>query len=121
MRKKSKKGHTTAFTGNTDVSMYASPAYGTHQVFTEPELDYLYDRADESHLVKRITSHYASTMYNDDEADVDGYLRMNPSFEFNQQTVTESSIADTGSTFRVSKLTDEQAVSCKINEYLLHA
>ena len=41
VRKKSRK-QTIAFTGNTDVNMYASPAYGTHQVFTEPELDHLY-------------------------------------------------------------------------------
>ena len=25
------------------VNMYASPAYGTHQVFTEPGLDHLYE------------------------------------------------------------------------------
>ena len=73
--------------------MYASPGYGTHQAFTEPGLDHLYDQADESHLVKSITSHYASTLYIDDKADVDGYLRMNPSFEVNQQTVTEMRVA----------------------------
>ena len=49
VRKKKSKKHTLAvsFTGNSDVSLCASPAYGTHQVFTEPGLDHLYEPIDE--------------------------------------------------------------------------
>ena len=45
---KSKPTNTMPYaTMDTDINMYASPAYGTHQVFTEPELDHLYERIDD--------------------------------------------------------------------------
>ena len=44
---KSKPNKTLRFTNDTNIDMYASPAYGTHQVFTEPGLDHLYERIDE--------------------------------------------------------------------------
>ena len=49
MIKNTKKKQRVPYTGNTDVSMYAPPAYGTHHVFTEPGLDHLYDRIDDFH------------------------------------------------------------------------
>ena len=44
---KSKPNKTMHFTNDTDVNMYASPAYGTHHVFSEPGLDHLYEPIDE--------------------------------------------------------------------------
>ena len=37
------------------IYIYIYPAYGTHQVFTEPGLDHLYDRIDESYREKSTT------------------------------------------------------------------
>ena len=54
-KKKSAKS-TSSFSGNPDINMYASPAYGTHQVFTEPGLDHLYDRIDDGFTDKAIQS-----------------------------------------------------------------
>ena len=96
VRKKSKKKHTVAFTGNTDVSMYASPAYGTHQVFTVPGEDHLYDRIDVP-LKERSTALQDPPTINDDENNVDGYHRMNPSCEVIDEAVTRGNVDDTAS------------------------
>ena len=42
-----KKFNVTNFTNDTEVNMYSSPAYGTHQVFSEPGLDHLYEPIDD--------------------------------------------------------------------------
>ena len=82
VRKKSKKSHTITFTGNTDVNMYASPAYGTHQVFTEPGLDHLYEPIDEYCEENTTTlKDTTSPASDDDEIDAEGYLKMKPSCE----------------------------------------
>jgi len=91
---KSKKT-TIAFTGNTDVSMYASPAYGTHHVFIEPGLDHLYEPIDELYEENSTTLQDAPAA-NDDETDTEGYLKMNPSCEIADQLVTEVRVDDTG-------------------------
>ena len=107
--KKSKKQQNIAFTGNTDVSMYASPAYGTHQVFTGPGLDHLYEPIDD--FCEEETTKLQDTTSpanDDDEIDAEGYLKMKPSCEVVDQTLTESSqLTDTCSTFVGSKSTDE--------------
>ena len=117
VRKKSKKRHTIAFTGNTGVSMYASPAYGTHQVFMEPGLDHLYEPIDkyceENTTTLKDTTSPAS---DDDEIDAEGYLKMKPSCEVIDQATTESIVAvDTCSTFIRSKSTDEYIQALDIN------
>ena len=78
VRKKSKKRHTIAFTGNTDVNMYASPAYGTHQVLTEPGLDHLYEPIDEycEEEITTLTLQDTASPVDDDKIDADGYLKM---------------------------------------------
>ena len=96
VRKRSKRKYTIAFTGNTDVSMYASPAYGTHQVFTIPGQDHLYDRIDVP-FKERSTALQDPPTVNDDETDVDGYHRMNPSCEVIDQAVTGGNVDDTAS------------------------
>ena len=37
----------------SDVVMYSSPAYGTHQVFSEPGLDHLYESIDDYQLTQQ--------------------------------------------------------------------
>ena len=85
VRKKSRK-HTLAITGTTaDISMYTSPAYGTHHVFSEPGLDHLYDRIDDSYREKSTTLQ-DPPQAEDDEVTID-YIKMNPSVV--DPTVTE--------------------------------
>ena len=117
VKKKSKKRQTIAFTGNTDVNMYASPAYGTHQVFTEPGLDHLYEPIDEYCEENTTTLKDTTSPANDDdEIDAEGYLKMKPSCEVVGQATTESSVAaDTCSTFIGSKSTDEYIQALDIN------
>ena len=93
VKKKSKKRQTIAFTGNTDVNMYASPAYGTHQVFNVPGQDHLYDLID-APFKERSTTLQDPLTINDDETDVDGYHRMNPSCEVIDQAVTGGNVDD---------------------------
>ena len=78
MRKKKSRKHTVAvsFTGNTDVNMYASPAYGTHQVFTEPGLDHLYEPIDELYEEENKTLQETAPLADDNEVDAEGYLKM---------------------------------------------
>ena len=97
MKKKIKKRQTIAFTGNTDVSMYASPAYGTHQVLTEPGLDHLYEPIDESCREETTTLQDTASPVDDDKIDADGYLKMNPSCEVVDQAAINGNECDTGS------------------------
>ena len=123
VRKKKSKKHTVAvsFTGNTDVSMYSSPAYGTHQVFTEPGMDHLYEPIDELYGEKSTILQDVPTT-DDDETDVNGYLIMNPSFEVVDQAITEGAVADNESTIMENKPHDDddyvQAVDDKIDDHL---
>ena len=84
VRKKTKKKSTTAFTDNTGVHMYASPAYGTHQIFTEPGLDHLYEHIDE----------YCK---DDNGIDTEGYLKMNPSCKVADHATTKGNDGNTES------------------------
>ena len=87
MRKKSRKQTRLAITGsNVDISMYASPAYGTHQVFTEPGLDHLYEPIDKYVHEEETTAFQDATptTAKDDETDVEGYLKMKSSCEVDQ-------------------------------------
>ena len=108
VRKKSKKSRTIAFTGNTDVNMYASPAYGTHQIFTEPGMDHLYEPIDEYHKENTTTLQDTASPTDDDEIDADGYLKMKPSCEVVDQDITKGSIVvDSCSTFIGGEPNDE--------------
>ena len=109
--KKSKKKQCVAFTGNTDVNMYACPAYGTHQAFTEPRPDHQYKSIDESHEENTTPLLDTASPGNDDnEIDAEGYLKMKPSCEVVDQAITESSVVSgTCSTFILSKSTDDGA------------
>ena len=78
---------------NEPVNMYASPAYGTHQVFSEPGLDHLYERIDDSEIHKEST--LQDPAVGDDEVDVDGHLKMKSSCKIDQ-TVTKGSVRDIG-------------------------
>ena len=97
VKKKSKKKQSIAFTGNTDVNMYASPAYGTHQVFTEPGLDHLYEPIDDFREEITTTLQDTTSPADDDKIDTEGYLKMNPSCEVIDQAATEGNECDTGS------------------------
>ena len=107
--RKSKKKQSVAFTGNNDVNMYASPAYGAHQVFTEPGLDHLYEPIHGLHEEKTTKLQDTASPTNDNnEIDGEDYLKMKPSCEVVDQAITESSVVfDTCSTFVGSKSTDE--------------
>ena len=82
---------------NTYVSMYASPAYGTHQVFTEPGLDHLYEPINNFHKENTTTLQDITSPAHDDKTDTEGYLKMNPSCEVVDQATTEGNNDDTGS------------------------
>ena len=107
--KNSKKKQSIALTGNTDVNMYACPAYGTHQAFTEPGPDHLHKPIDESHEENTTPLlDTASPGNNDNEISAEGYLKMKPSHEVVDQAITESSVVSgTCSTFIISKSTDD--------------
>ena len=75
VRKKSNKS-TATITGINNISMYASPAYGTHHVFSEPGMDHLYDRIDGSYR-KKATVLQNSLQANDDDTTADDYIKMN--------------------------------------------
>ena len=111
--KKSRK-QAIAFTDNTDVSMYSSPAYGTHQVFTEPGLDHLYEPIDELYEEKSTTLQDTVPPVDDDENDAEGYLKMKPSCEVDE-AVPEG---DVGSTFIGSKSTDEYVQAADDKDHL---
>ena len=83
-------------TMDTDINMYASPAYGTHQVFTEPGLDHLYEPIDKYVHEEETTAlqDATPTTAKDDETDVEGYLKMKSSSEVVDQAVTEGADVD---------------------------
>ena len=97
VKKKTKKRQTIAFTGNTDVNMYASPAYGTHQVFTEPGLDHLYEPIDEYCEEESTTLQDTASPVDDDKIDADGYLTMNPPCKDVDQAAVKGNEGDTES------------------------
>ena len=84
MRKKLRKDKITV-TGATDVNMYASPAYGTHHIFSEPGMDHLYDRIDESYKEKSTTLQDPPQADNDETG-----IEMNTSFKAVDQTTEET-------------------------------
>ena len=122
VRKKSRKQTRLAITGsNVDISMYASPAYGTHQVFTEPGLDHLYDRIDESYrekstalqdppqaedyetpidikinpsVVDPTVTEETDVVDQEETTDVDDYIKMNSSCKVADQLVSEETESD---------------------------
>ena len=84
------KKHTCAFTGNTDVNMYSSPAYGTHHVFSEPGIEHLYEPVHELRKEISTTFQEAATVTADDkETDIDGYFKMDSSHEVDDKGITE--------------------------------
>ena len=74
---------------NEAVSMYASPAYGTHQVFAEPGLDHLYECTED----KMTTTLKDTARAADDEIDADacGYLKFKSNCEVANQALIEDS------------------------------
>ena len=108
VRKKTKKKSTTAFTDNTGVHMYASPAYGTHQVLTEPGMDHLYEPVDKVHGKNITTLQDTAPGTDNDEIDAESYLKMKPSCEVVDQAITKGNVVtDTCSTIIGRKSTDE--------------
>ena len=78
------------------VDMYVSPAYGTHQVFTEPGLDHLYEPID-THIYEENKAIQDTTSPADDnEVDTESYLKMRSSGEVVDQAVTEGNMGDSG-------------------------
>lgn len=95
--------------GNKDFTTFASPQYGTNLVYGEPELNEPYNQTDGSRSLSRRSAmlNYAPSNDHEGTADIDSYVKMNPSFEIIQQAVTESGAGDTVSTFRRKRPTDE--------------
>ena len=77
--------------------MYAYPAYGTHQVFTEPGLDHLYEPIDDIREENTTTLQNTASPADDDNIDTEGYLKINPSCEVVDQATTEGNDGDTES------------------------
>ena len=93
-----------------DVSMYTSPAYGTHHVFSEPGLDHLYDRIEESYREKSTTLQ-DPPQAEDDEVTID-YIKINPSVV--DPTVTEETeVVDQEETTDVDDYLNMNS-SCKV-------
>ena len=78
------------------VNMYASPAYGTHQVFTEPGLDHLYEPVVELYEEEDTAVQDTAPPADDNEVDAEGYLKMRSSGEVVDQAVTEGNVGDSG-------------------------
>jgi len=84
LRRRQKSKDNVLFTNTDGINMYSSPAYGTHQVFSEPGMDHLYEPIDDGVLEK-------STKLDDklqDEIDSEGYLHMVKSDEASAQNGT---------------------------------
>ena len=114
--KKNIKKRTHAFTGDTDVNMYSSPAYGTHHVFSEPGVEHLYERI-ELHKEKCSTLQEAATVTADDkETDIDGYFKMNSSCEADDQAITEGNTQC--STRNNNDISDEEYVQAADDDHL---
>ena len=91
---------------NTNVDMYASPAYGTHQVFAEPGLDHIYDTID-------VELQSAPPMESsDDKGDQDSYLTMAGDRDQDQEMINVQPSADQDDTpFNNSNNTDDDSHS----------
>ena len=118
IKKKTKERQTIAFTSNTDVNMFASPAYGNHQVLTETGLDHLYEPIEEYCEEETTTlQDTASPVYND-KIDADGYLKMNPPCEVVDHAAINGNEDDTGSHSGVSdeyvQAADEEHICLQI-------
>ena len=114
--KKEFKKHTRAFTGDTDVNMYSSPAYGTHQVFSEPGIEHLYERINELRNEVSTTFQETATVIADDkESDVDGDLKMKSSCEVDDKSITEGNIQYSPGNNIIS---DEQYVQAADDDHL---
>ena len=96
---------TVRIANETEINMYSSPAYGTHQVFSEPGLDHLYEpiddatedleRATELHVTTPIEDAVLekSTEFNDgpqNEIDSERRLKVAKSDEATAQNDTSS-------------------------------
>ena len=93
---------------NEAVNMYASPAYGTHQVFAEPGVDHLYERIDD----KMTTTLQDTACGTGDEVDTDGYLKMRS----HSEAVIEGGVG-TSSTQEVAAISNLELIK-PINEQL---
>ena len=91
------------------VNMYASPAYGTHQVFAEPGLDHLYERIDD----EMTTTLQDTACGARDEVDADGYLKMRSHCE----AVIEGGVG-TSSTQQVAAISNPELIK-PINKQLM--
>ena len=81
------------------VNMYASPAYGTHQVYTEPGLDHLYETIDD----KRCEESTLQAATEEGGIDVDG-LRITTSCEVDAET-------DADGHLKMKSCSDNQALT----------
>ena len=110
---------------NTDVNMYSSPAYGSHQVYSEPGLDHLYESLDGVVNTETNTALHDAPQpeTSDDVIDQDGYLKMasvadcsapevpldhTTENKRNDQPTTNSTVVDQGIGDLVSKSTNEE-------------
>ena len=120
MRKKKSEKHPVKFTGNTDVDMYGSPAYDTHQIFTEPGLDHLYEPIDHELCEEKKAVQDTAFSADDNEVDTEGYLKMTPSGEVVvNQAFTEGTVDDTGSHSGNSEATNEYCIEGNIGRVTL--
>ena len=87
---------------NEVVNMYASPAYGTHQVFSEPGMDHLYEPIDDCEMHMESALQDVDLAAGDDKVDVDGYLKMKSSCEVDDEAATdrEGNVGVTGTHFQ---------------------
>ena len=102
IKKKTKERQTIAFTSNTDVNMFASPAYGTHQVLTETGLDHLYEPIEEYCEEETTTLQDTASPVDNDKIDADGYLKMNPPCEVVDHAAINGNEDDNGSHSEIS-------------------
>ena len=90
---------------NEAINMYASPAYGNHQVFAEPGLDHLYEPIDD----EMTTALQDTACAAGDEVDADGYLKMKSNCEAVDQTVIEGTVG-TGSSQQVAAVNNPEVI-----------
>ena len=93
---------------NTNVNMYASPAYGTHQVFAEPGLDHTYETINETRIELQSVPPKESS---DDKAQ-DRCLTIAGDRDQDQETINVKPISDQGDTpFNNSNNSDDDSHS----------
>ena len=89
--------------------MYSLPAYGTHQVFSESEIDHLYESVHKEKGVTVTLQETAIITADDEEIDGDGYFRMNSSCK--SDAITEETVSDTKhNTGNNNDISDEEYV-----------